>query len=149
MGDFWMTVIGFLCGAGGLAIINIIQDRWKWRADRRARLEDRNAEQKDELKELNERLSEFMDRQDEFDQKVNAHFEDLDKQMMAHGNALRSILLDRVLYLGRHYVAVGEVDYDDRRRLREMHECYHTGLGGNGDAKVIMSAVDELPLKNG
>lgn len=28
-----------------------------------------------------------------------------------------------------------------------MHNCYHSGLGGNGDADLVVAAVDELPLK--
>lgn len=28
-----------------------------------------------------------------------------------------------------------------------MHNCYHSGLGGNGDADLVVDAVDELPLK--
>ena len=147
--QFLLTVLGFICGAGGLAVINIIQERWKWKNDRNAALEDRHEEREDEMKELAKRLETFMDRQDEFDQRVKAHFEESDKQIAAQSDALRSMLLDRILYLGRHYVSLGEVDYDDRKRLREMHDCYHNGLGGNGDAKFIMDAVDELPLKNG
>lgn len=146
MESFWITILGFLCGAGGLAIINIVQERWKWKADRKANIEDRKDEQSDEIKELSEKLDAFMKRQDEFDQRVKTHFEEADKQMDAYRDALKSMLLDRILYLGRHYVAVGEVDFDDRKRLRDMHDCYHNGLGGNGDAKFIMDAVDELPL---
>lgn len=60
--------------------------------------------------------------------------------------AVRLILLDRILYLGQCYIDKGEISYDDRRRLHEMHDCYHTGLGGNGDADLIMHAVDHLRL---
>ena len=28
-----------------------------------------------------------------------------------------------------------------------MHDCYHNGLGGNGDADDIMRDVGKLPLK--
>lgn len=28
-----------------------------------------------------------------------------------------------------------------------MHSCYHSGLGGNGDADIIVEGVDALPLK--
>ena len=62
-------------------------------------------------------------------------------------NALKLILLDRILYLGQSYLNKGEVSIYDRQRLHAMHECYHNGLGGNGDADLIMRAVDELPLK--
>lgn len=32
-------------------------------------------------------------------------------------------------------------------RYENMHNCYHSGLGGNGDADLVVAAVDELPLK--
>ena len=28
-----------------------------------------------------------------------------------------------------------------------MHDCYRKGLGGNGDADIIVEGVDALPLK--
>lgn len=65
---------------------------------------------------------------------------------VAQSEALRLILLDRILYLGKGYIARGEISYDERRRFHAMHQCYHTGLGGNGDADLIVSGVDELPL---
>lgn len=65
----------------------------------------------------------------------------------AQSEALKQILLDRVLYLGQGYIAKGEISYDDRRRFHAMHDCYHKGLGGNGDADIIVEGVDALPLK--
>lgn len=59
---------------------------------------------------------------------------------------VRWILYDRIKYLGFGYMRQGFVDFDDRRILREMHNVYHNGLGGNGDLDQIMSAVDKLPL---
>jgi hypothetical protein len=61
-------------------------------------------------------------------------------------DALKVILLDRILYLGRAYIQDGEVDADDRRRLIAMHDVYHS-LGGNGDADLIMNCVKCLPFK--
>lgn len=55
-------------------------------------------------------------------------------------------LLDRIQHLGRSYLKVGEIDFDDRRRLHQMHTAYHN-LGGNGDLDTLMEDVDELPLK--
>ncbi len=46
------------------------------------------------------------------------------------------------------YIEQKEIAYDDRRRFHAMHDCYHNGLGGNGDADLIVEAVDELPLKH-
>lgn len=41
------------------------------------------------------------------------------------------------------------IDFDDRRRLNDMHSCYHNGLGGNGDLDTLMEEVNSLPLKVG
>lgn len=61
--------------------------------------------------------------------------------------ALRYVLLDRIRYLGQAYIQDASVDFDDRRLLNEMHECYHSGLGGNGDLDQLMRQVNSLPLK--
>lgn len=61
--------------------------------------------------------------------------------------ALQVILLDRIRYVGQHYISVGSVDFDDRRILNRMHSSYKA-LKGNGDLDNLMEAVDGLPLKN-
>ena len=62
-------------------------------------------------------------------------------------HATRAALLDRIQHLGQAYISDGEVDFDDRRRLNNMHSVYHSGLGGNGDLDVLMREVNALPLK--
>ncbi len=74
--------------------------------------------------------------------------ENLENQMSSQSEALKLILLDRILYLGQVYIEQKEIAYDDRRRFHAMHDCYHNGLGGNGDADLIVEAVDALPLKH-
>ena len=101
-------------GAAGAAVINGINERWKFKANRKA---------------------------------VQGQLKVLKTSDTAQAEALRLILLDRVLYLGRGYIKAGEISYDDRRRFHAMHNCYHSGLGGNGDADLVVAAVDELPLK--
>jgi hypothetical protein len=61
--------------------------------------------------------------------------------------ALRYILLDRIRYVGQHYIRQKEIDFDDRRILNDMHDIYHNGLGGNGDLTQLMNEVNKLPLK--
>ena len=60
---------------------------------------------------------------------------------------LKWVLYDRIRFLGQHYINAGQVDFDDRRILNEMHGCYHNGLGGNGDLGNLMRDVNALPLK--
>ena len=131
------TVLLALIGGGaGAALINAIHDRWKWKAERKAKKEDKAAEKKDKVDELTVLVETLGKQQAE-----------MSKQLDALRDAQKCVLLDRIIYLGQGYIANGEVDFDDRKRLRDMHNSYHNGLGGNGDAAQIMSAVDSLPLK--
>lgn len=135
MGDLWKMVVAFLCGGGGLAIINIIQERWKWKHDRKATVEDREAAKDEKLDKIEDKLT-----------KVQEKLDALEKKDQGNSEAMSYVLLDRIIYIGQSYIRKGEVSFDDRRRLRDMHSVYHN-LGGNGDADFIMHAVDELPLK--
>lgn len=70
-----------------------------------------------------------------------------DKDTEALKAGLKWVLYDRIRFLGQHYIGAGNVDFDDRRILNEMHKSYHDGLGGNGDLDVLMHEVNALPLK--
>ena len=136
MNEILKNVLTFLLGAGGLALLNIAQERWKFRAERKAKKEDRQEEKVDKLDKLTALVEKLAAQQEKTDQQVDALRE-----------AQKCVLLDRIIYLGQSYIRAGEIDFDDRRRLREMHSAYHNGLGGNGDADAIMKAIDALPLK--
>lgn len=69
------------------------------------------------------------------------------KDIAALKTALKWVMYDRIRYLGQAYIGEKEIDFDDRRILNEMHNCYHNGLGGNGDLDTLMKQVNSLPLK--
>ena len=124
----WMYAIA--TGVTGAAVIKLIDNVVQWYLQRKAVKEDRDEESdKKELQKIKdwERVMEV---------KVNALI-----------NADRYIMFDRIRYLGQKYVAEKEVDFDDRRILNQMHDVYHNELGGNGDLKELMDAVNALPLK--
>lgn len=73
--------------------------------------------------------------------------EDADMKALMAG--MKWLLFDRIRYLGLKYIEAGEVDFDQRRILREMHTVYHFGLQGNGDLDQLMEAVSKLPLTKG
>ena len=146
MGDLLDMVYAFICGAGGLALINIVQKRWEMRYQRKAEKEDRAEEKDDKIGAMSKQLTDFIEAQHEFNSKSNERFSEMERSDAAQSEALKYVLLDRILYIGQSYIKHGEVSYDDRKRLREMHDVYHSRLDGNGDAKKIMEAVDELPL---
>lgn len=131
------TIVLALIGGGtGAALVNAIFNGWKFKAERKAQKEDMKEEKEDQLTKLTELVETLAEQQKETAAQIDALRE-----------AQKCVLLDRVIYLGQSYISAGEIDFDDRRRLREMHDAYHNGLGGNGDAAAIMKSVDALPLK--
>lgn len=131
------TALTFLCGAGGLALIEWAREAWKHRVDRKDQKEDKAEEKVDKIAELTKSVDELREQR-----------KDDAATLGALREAMKCVLLDRIIYLGQKYIEDGEVDFDDRKRLRDMHTSYHNGLKGNGDADAIMRAVDDLPLKN-
>jgi hypothetical protein len=114
-----MELLGWII-TGGVAggVIKIIEMVTKWCLDRRAKKQDQKEDQ----------------------EIATEHSINVLK------DALKVIMLDRILYLGRAYIRAAKVDADDRRRLAAMHKVYHD-LGGNGDADLIMAGVNSLQLK--
>ena len=131
-----ISVLTFFCGSGGLALIQWARDRWQFKANRKAVKEDKLEEKNNDVEALTKAVAD-----------LTATVTEMSKQMTALRDAQKCVLLDRIIYLGQVYIKAGEIDFDDRRRLREMHNSYHHGLGGNGDADAIMTAIDALPLK--
>lgn len=131
MNETWVAV---LSGGAAVAVIDGIIRLIMWYAQRRATKADRVEEKNDadldgQLREIRETLD--SNRQD----------------LAAQSRALMFMMYDRIQHLGLAYIAAGEIDIDDRRRLNDMHDSYHSGLGGNGDLDVLMSEVNELPLR--
>ena len=119
-----------LTGVGAAAVIKLIDNVVQWKLQRKAAKEDRTAE----------------DGQAEI-KKIKQWEKDMEDKVNALVNADKYIMFDRIRYLGQKYVAEKEVDFDDRRILNQMHDVYHNELGGNGDLKELMDAVNALPLK--
>lgn len=61
--------------------------------------------------------------------------------------ALRYLMLYIIQTRAEEYIHRGVITLDERRSLRKWHDLYHDGLGGNGDADLLMNAVDELETK--
>lgn len=126
-----LELVGYLLtGAAAAAVIKLIDNLIIWWLNRHASKADKSDALKqksyDDEKEWKKRTDEMIDN-------------------LTVG--VRVILMDRILYLGQRYIQDGEVDFDDRRLLHEMHNVYHTKLGGNGDLDALMDGVNNLPLK--
>ena len=57
---------------------------------------------------------------------------------------VRQLLYDKIKYLGRKYIAAGEVSEEDLEDLIDMHKIYHDELEGNGYLDHIMTEVKKL-----
>lgn len=140
-------IIIFFFGAGGLALINVIQKRWEMKYERKAAKEDKAELKADKLDEFSGKLDNFLSKQSTVNEEVLTKQKEVDKILLSQSEALKLDMLEKIFELGEKYIKAGEITFDERRRLHEMHNCYHKGLGGNGDAELIMRQVDELPLK--
>lgn len=87
------------------------------------------------------------DIEDKSVQDTESRLRSIEAKTDAQSEALRYLLYDRIRYLGQEYIVAKEIDIDDRKILKQMHESYHKGLGGNGDLDLLMKQVDSLPLK--
>lgn len=82
--------------------------------------------------------------------KIKRHDEKQDKQSgrcVMQTTAIRYIMLYVIREECEKHIQRNGITYEDRRMLHKWHELYHKELGGNGDADLLMAAVDDLPLK--
>lgn len=59
--------------------------------------------------------------------------------------ANKVLLIDKVRYLGKSYIADGEIHLEDKENLQEMYAAYK-GLGGNGHLDMVMDEVNHLKV---
>ena len=142
-----IAICAALLGGFLASVISANQERWKFRQERQAQKEDRAAAKDDKTEELSEELEELRHDKDQKDVEYSTRLTVLDEVNQSQTHALCLILLDRILGLGANYISRGEVTFDELRVLRAMYGCYHNELGGNGDADIMMSAVEDLFTK--
>lgn len=66
-----------------------------------------------------------------------------DARIDALVNAQKVTMIDRVRWLGSHYIDDGEISLEDKENLKEMYEAYKA-LGGNGHLDTVMKEVEKL-----
>ncbi len=59
--------------------------------------------------------------------------------------ALRYLMLYIIQSRCEEYIRRGSITLQERRSLHHWHDLYHNGLGGNGDADLLMEEIDSLP----
>lgn len=124
------VLLCLLSGGVAAAVIKAAESLITWKLNRKAAQEDKE-DNKKELALKNEQ----------------AVVEQLKTEVASLRLGERVILRDRIRYLGRVYIKSGEIDFDDRQDLVDMHSVYHTELGGNGNLDGLMKDVMDLPLK--
>lgn len=119
-----------LTGATAAAVVKLIDNVLQWHLNRKAKKEDKT-EEKAEKKAENAAHS----------------LKQIEDKTEVLTTGMMCLLLDRIQYLGRSYLKAEKIDFDDRRRLHQMHDAYHA-LGGNGDLNKLMEDINKLPLTN-
>lgn len=69
-----------------------------------------------------------------------------DARIDALVTAQQVLMIDRVRYLGRTYIAQGYIALPDKENLHSMYDAYKA-LGGNGHLETVMSEVDRLEVR--
>ena len=85
-------------------------------------------------------------KEDKADLNIEERIKALESKVDGLSIGQKSILHDRIKWLGMGYIAAHCIDIDDRRDLIEMHKAYHAN-GGNGNLDMLMEEVEKLPLK--
>ncbi len=70
-----------------------------------------------------------------------------ENKCFAQTKAIRYLILYNIRQECEKHIERKSISYEDRRMLHKWHELYHDELGGNGDADLLMAAVDKLPLR--
>lgn len=60
-------------------------------------------------------------------------------------DANKVLMIDKVRYLGKKYIADGEIHLEDKENLQEMYAAYKR-LGGNGHLDMVMAEVNHLKV---
>lgn len=145
----WVEILIAVLSGGtvGAAITGLVQIRL-FNKKRKATIEDRMEAKADKTASIEKDFREFKEQEAITNKKHEEWRQHIETEQKAQSEAMKLILLDRVLHLGQSYIARGDITYEERRMFHAMHNCYHNGLHGNGDADLIVQAVDDLPLRS-
>lgn len=132
----------FLGGGVLLSIVEGIKALISWAIRRRAQKNDK-AEEKAE-KDTDKHLEEI----DHAIAQMDGQMTEVKESLRLQKRTNMLILQDRLRHLARHFIADGEISFDDRDAWNAMHDCYHEN-GGNGAMKPTYDLVNSLPIKKG
>ena len=132
--EFIATVVGIILGSSAITVLqNNLHDRWKIKQERKNSKEDKQEAKEDIVDDLQNAT-------DSQEKKIEA-LEILSNNM---AEALKYLLLDKILFLGSKYIRRNSITLEERKILKAMYNVYHNGLEGNGDADFIMKGVEAI-----
>ena len=132
--EFIATIVGIILGSSALTVLlNNLHDRWKLKQERKNIKEDKQEEKENIVDDLQSATNSQEERLEEL--------EALSKYM---AEAIKYLLLDKILFLGSKYIRRNSITMEERKILKAMYDVYHNGLKGNGDADFIMKGVDAI-----
>lgn len=114
-------------GAFGAAIVAGLFGLIQWRLNRKAQQEDKAADSK--VASCTARGREIADLHKKVDAVIVA-------EMISYK--------DRIKHIAKSYIRRGYVYVEEYEDLKQMHEVYHTELGGNGFLDDLMDEVNQL-----
>lgn len=127
-------LIAIISSGATAAIVKAIDNWLSWKRERKAKHEDDDLEKKEQI--INDRLN-----------TIEKKTDCIQKLLDSLKEGMKYTIYDRIRHIGQAHINAGEIDFDDRRILNNMHHCYHDGLGGNGDLDKLVQEVNQLPLK--
>ena len=132
--EFIATIVGIILGSSALTVLlNNLHDRWKLKQERKNTKEDKQEEKENIVDDLQSATYSQ-------EKKIEA-LENLSSNM---AEALKYLLLDKILFLGSKYIRRNSITLEERKILKAMYNVYHNGLEGNGDADFIMKGVEAI-----
>lgn len=84
-------------------------------------------------------------KQDRQEEKENEPHCTEKETLFAVREGLKVLMVDRVRYLGKHYITDNGIQLEDKETLDEMYAAYKK-LGGNGHLDTVMKEVGRLPI---
>lgn len=142
-----LALAAALLGGFLASVISARQERWKFRQERQAVKEDRQAAKADKLDEIQTMLAKFTAQVTQQQTETENRLQQMRKVDDAQSQALKLLLLDRILHLGQAYIERGWLTLDEKNNLTDLHICYHDTLQGNGNADNVMKAVEHLEVR--
>lgn len=172
--DTQLLITCILSSSVAVAVITTVKELVIWKMNRRATVEDKETNLKDKVenltKEKNKFVQEFQEFQDgeetmqnnlmslkkslheqlETSKKLSENVKNIQETVSAQYEVLKAvdryILGDHIKTMALEKLKEKTITFDDRKKLHDMWDLYHYGLGANGDLNSVMNQIDNLPL---